>query len=115
MTTRIAALAQQFGASRPCPPDIDHQAMSCARRMSDSCQPREQASDGMASGIPSWTIFTSVPQETFFRDIVVSISPGRLGSSNLSVWRMRSFGASSRNCPPKEWLWPVVKFVKDIL
>ena len=48
-------------------------------------------------------------------DIVVSISPGRFGSSNLSVWRMRSFGVSSRYSPPNEWLLPVVKLVNDIL
>jgi hypothetical protein len=68
----------------------------------------------MASGIPAWTIFTSVPQETFFRDIVVCNYAGSLGSWHFYVWGMGAFGASSRNCPPKEWRWPVVKFEKDI-
>jgi hypothetical protein len=46
--------------------------------------------------------------------IVVVISPGRLGSSNLSVYRNSSLGTSSRNAPPKAWDRPVAKFVKDI-
>src|SRR6185503_9187309 len=60
-------------------------------------------------------MFISVPTETFLRVIVTCISPGRFGSSNLSVYRMRSCGTSSRYSPPKEWLCPVVKFVNDIL
>jgi len=35
----------------------------------------------------------SVPQDTFFRVIVACISPGRLGSSNLSVYRIHSCDA----------------------
>src|SRR5258707_13745652 len=54
-------------------------------------------------------MFTSVPTDTFFNVIVTCISPGRFGSSNLSVWRMRSYGTSSRYFPPNEWLWPVAK------
>ena len=50
----------------------------------------------------------SVPTVTF-------ISPGRFGSSNRSVQRMRSCGTSSRYPPPKEWLLPEVKLVNDIL
>jgi hypothetical protein len=58
---------------------------------------------------------SSVPQETFFIVTVTCISPGRFGSSKESVLRIRSPGTSSRYVPPKEWLEPVVKFVKDIL
>src|SRR5215471_2694533 len=75
---------------------------SFAKRARDSCQPRQHASGGMTAGTPSWTTCNSVPQETRFKVIVVCISPGRFGSSNLSVWRMRSCGTSSRNSPPKE-------------
>src|SRR5437867_1247601 len=39
----------------------------------------------MTAGTPSWVMFNSVPQETFSSVIVVCISPGRFGSSNLSV------------------------------
>ena len=39
----------------------------------------------MTSGMPSCTMFTSVPQETFFSVTVVCISPGRFGSSNAAV------------------------------
>src|SRR5262249_50718059 len=39
---------------------------SFAKSVRDSCQPRQQASAGMTSGTPSWTMFNSVPQETFF-------------------------------------------------
>ena len=43
---------------------------------------------------------TSVPTVTFFKLTVTFISPGRFGSSNLSVQRRRSFGTSSRYSPP---------------
>ena len=99
-------LARQSGISA---------STSFASRASDSCQPRVQASGGMTSGIPSCTMFTSVPTETFFKLTVTFISPGRFGSSNRSVQRTRSFLASSRYSPPKEWLLPEVKFVNDIL
>src|SRR6185437_9768293 len=46
----------------------------------------------MTSGIPSCTMFSSVPQDTLFKVIVFRISPGKFGSSKLSVWRMRSGG-----------------------
>jgi hypothetical protein len=55
-----------------------------------------------------------VPQDTAFSLTVTVIVPGRPGSSNLSVWRIRVCGTSSRYSPPKEWLAPVVKFVKLI-
>jgi hypothetical protein len=64
--------------------------------------PSEHASGGMTSGSPSCTMFTSVPTETFFNVTVTRISPGRFGSSNLSVQRIRSWGTSSRYSPPKE-------------
>ena len=48
-------------------------------------------------------------------DLAPIPSPLRFGSSNSSVWRMRSLGVSSRYFPPKEWLCPVVKLVNDIL
>src|ERR671919_220976 len=41
----------------------------------------------MASGIPSCTMFTSVPQDTFFKDTVVCISPGRFGSWTFAPQR----------------------------
>ena len=53
--------------------------------------------------------------DTFRSTIVTCISPGRFGSSKVSVWRIRSCGTSSTYFPPNEWLWPVVKFVNDIL
>src|SRR5688572_5866856 len=34
-------------------------------------------------------MLTSVPQNTFLKVTVTSISPGRFGSSNLSVWRKK--------------------------
>lgn len=34
----------------------------------------------MALGIPSCTMFNSVPQDTCFKDTVVCISPGKFGS-----------------------------------
>lgn len=40
-------------------------------------------------------MFTSVPKETFFKLTVTFISPGRFGSSNLSVQRMRDPGADA--------------------
>ena len=46
---------------------------------------------------------------------LTEFSPGRFGSSNLSVKRNRSYGTNSRYSPPNEVLFPVVKFVKDIL
>jgi len=39
----------------------------------------------MVSGTPSWVMFTSVPQDTFFKLMVTCIRPGRFGSSNLSL------------------------------
>src|SRR5262249_51065416 len=59
-------------------------------------------------------ISSSVPQATPRSVIETCISPGMLGSSNLSVYRIRSFGVSSMYVPPKEWLVPVPKFVNDI-
>src|SRR5690606_8604881 len=59
--------------------------------------------------------FSSVPQETLFSRIVVVVSPGRLGSSNLSVYRINSLGLISTNSPPKECPLPVLKLVKVIL
>ena len=46
--------------------------------------------------------------------MVTCISPGRFGSSNWSVYRIRSCGVSSTYLPPKAWLLPVPKFVNDI-
>src|SRR5262245_66662114 len=46
--------------------------------------------------------------------IETCISPGMFGSSNLSVYRIRSCGVSSMYVPPKEWRVPVPKFVNDI-
>ena len=57
---------------------------SSAKRVSDSCQPRQQASAGMTSGMPSCTIDNSVPTTTGRRVIVVRISPGRLAKQNRS-------------------------------
>ena len=57
---------------------------------------------------------SSVPQDTGFSTTVTSIVPGRFGSSNTSVWRMRSFGTSSRYSPPNEFEPPLPKFVNDI-
>jgi hypothetical protein len=51
---------------------------------------------GMAASSPSWTTVSSVPKDIFFSDTVVCISPGMVGSSNVSVLRMRSCGTSSR-------------------
>ena len=43
--------------------------------------------------MPSCTTFNSVPHGHLLQgDTVVCISPGKFGSSNLSVWRMRSCG-----------------------
>ena len=52
---------------------------------------------------------------TFLISTVTVIVPGRFGSSNLSVWRKRWFGTTSRYSPPNEWLEPVVRLVNDIL
>jgi hypothetical protein len=68
----------------------------------------------MVPGTPSPTMPTSGPTGTFLNEIVVRISPGRFGSSNLSVWRIRSCGVSSRFSPPKECDPPAVEFVNDI-
>src|SRR5207248_7054943 len=65
--------------------------------------PTRRSSD-LAAGMPSCTMFTSVPTETLRSVVVVRISPERLGSSMTSVATMRSLGTSSRYAPPKEWL-----------
>jgi hypothetical protein len=58
---------------------------------------------------------SSVPPETFLSQTEVIISPGKLGSSNLSVYFMNSLGLSSRYFPPKECPLPVEKLMNDIL
>ena len=45
----------------------------------------EKGKGGMTAGTPSCTTLSSVPTDTFFRTTVTCISPGRFGSSNLSV------------------------------
>src|SRR5687768_13195653 len=55
------------------------------------------------------------PDRDLLQAHLTFISPGRFGSSNLSVQRIRSCGTSSRYSPPKEWLLPEVKLVNDIL
>lgn len=56
----------------------------------------------------------SVAQDCGFSTTVTSILPGRSGASNTSVWRIRSFGTSSRYSPPNVCEPPVHKFVKAI-
>src|SRR3989338_133540 len=65
--------------------------------------------------MPSWITLSSVPQETFFSETEVIISPCKLGSSNLSVYFKNSFGFSSRYVPPNECPLPVEKLMNDIL
>src|SRR6185312_10368982 len=69
----------------------------------------------MAGGIPSWVIVRSVPHKTFLIQTEVIISPGKFGSSNLSVYFINSFGFISRTSPPNECSLPVEKLVKVIL
>jgi hypothetical protein len=62
----------------------------------------------------------SIPHDTFFKVIVVCISPGRFGSSNLSVWRMRSttpslHSTSSPNSIKPEALSGGIFNVTDVL
>src|SRR5690606_1278767 len=47
--------------------------------------------------------------------MVVVISPGKLGSSKVSVYLINSLGFISRYVPPKEWPFPVLKLIKVIL
>lgn len=70
-----AAASSQSGAAA---------STSSANKVSDSCQPRQQASAGMTSGMPSCTIDNSVPTTTGRKVIVVRISPGRLTKQNRS-------------------------------
>ena len=68
------------------PPDI----MAVAKALGNgfpigACLATEKAAAGMTAGTPSCTTFSSVPTDTSFNVTVVTISPGRLGSSNLSV------------------------------
>ena len=51
--------------ARPSPGSPPRRA--CASSVSDSCQPRVHASGGITSGMPSCTMFSSVPTETFFK------------------------------------------------
>jgi hypothetical protein len=55
-----------------------------------------------------------MPASTFFRVTVTTISSGQFGSSNVSVYRMRSFGMRSVNAPPNVCLLPVEILVNDI-
>jgi hypothetical protein len=59
-------------------------------------------------------MLSSTPTITFLISTVTVIVPGG-PPSNLSVWRMRWFGTSSRYSPPNEWLEPVERLVNDIL
>src|SRR4051812_49247291 len=63
-----------------------HQAGEVSQRL----LPAEIAGFGMASGMPSCTIVTSVPTETGFSVTVTWISPGMLGpGSSRARWRQK--------------------------
>src|SRR5574343_1535473 len=64
--------------------------------------------------MPACSIATDVPQDTGVKVMVVTIWPGRLGSSKRSSCRMRSLGSSSKYVPPNEWLCPFEKLVNDM-
>ena len=46
--------------------------------------------------------------------VATCISPGRCGSSNVSVYLIRSCGVSSTYVPPKAWVVPERKLVNDM-
>jgi len=68
----------------------------------------------MASGTPACTMFSSVPQDTCFKETVVCISPGKFGSSNVSVCR-DAFVRNQLEILRRRSGWAVLKFVNDIL
>ena len=78
--------------------------------------PAEIASlGGMPSGTPSCTMFNSVPQDTFFKDDRRLHFSGQIRVVEFVRVANALVGHQFEISPPKEWLWPVVKFVNDIL
>ena len=69
----------------------------------------------MTAGMPSCTMFSSVPQDTFFKETRRLHFSGQVRVVEL----VRVANALVRHqfeiLPPKEWLLPVVKLVNDIL